>query len=111
MAPKIISTLTLDHTEFSDDTLKQFEETFQKIGYYLGDIFVDYWGENDCDTYCLYVCKRKLNKRELADAFGPMLEDYKEETVGIQKFLMEYLNEKKRKALSKSKKSNNRVSL
>lgn len=67
--PNIVSVITLDYKEFSEEAYKEFKKVFDDIGYYMGDIYEDYYGDNGSDTYVLYICKRQLTKEELKKSF------------------------------------------
>lgn len=77
--PKIVSVITLTWKEFSDEAFKIFKATFESLGYYMGDIYEDYYGDNGSDTYVLYIAKRKMNKKELEKSFSFLTPDEDED--------------------------------
>jgi|WetSurSiteA1Bulk_404760.scaffolds.fasta_scaffold00293_31 hypothetical protein len=68
-SPKVVSLITLTWKEFSDEAFKIFKDTFESMGYYMGDVYEDCYGDNGSDTYVLYIAKRKMNKKELLKTF------------------------------------------
>jgi effector-binding domain-containing protein len=72
---KVITTFTFSYKEFSESAYEEFKKAFEEIGYYLGDICEDYYGENASDTYVLYLAKRKLTKKQLKENFAFLNDD------------------------------------
>ena len=66
---KVYEEVSLDAKEFSDGALEKFKMVFKKLGYYIGDADIDYYGESQSDMYFLYITKRKMTKKELKEAF------------------------------------------
>ncbi|MFW9871563.1 MAG: hypothetical protein ACFFG0_00495 [Candidatus Thorarchaeota archaeon] len=64
-----IRTLTLDWKQFSEDAFNELKEALEDFNLYLGDLIEDLYGENNSDTYALYICKRKLKQNEIRDQF------------------------------------------
>jgi len=61
--------INLDWKEFSEGAFTQFKEAIEEHGLYLGDLVEDYYGENNSDTYILYINREKLKKNEIKEQF------------------------------------------
>lgn len=70
--------ITLDYKEFSEEALKEFKEALEEHNLYLGDLIEDCHGENNSDTYVLYINNEKLKPDEIKDQF-PMIGDIEED--------------------------------
>jgi hypothetical protein len=64
-----IHVFPLTWKECSEEAYNNFKEVFENYGIYMGDVLVDFYGENGTDTYIIYIAKRKLSKDELKKYF------------------------------------------
>lgn len=72
-----MNVITLDYKEFSEEAFKEFKEALEGHNLYFGDLIEDFCGENNSDTYVLYINDRKLGKNEIRDRF-PMIGNMEE---------------------------------
>jgi hypothetical protein len=69
----IVGSFSLDRRQFSPEAYKEFKKVFKKLGYYLGDIEIDFYGKSQGDTFFPYITKKKLTKKQLKQTFSDLL--------------------------------------